>query len=121
VLGSFFGYDLRTVMVVDPGGFNLSFLADELPLNTTDETLAGEGPLVDLAVNWKTTSDPDCDLGNAALIGLYGLLVSDVNGNQVFSVPETVELDSADAPSASAVFRRYPIDTPPPSPGGGGC
>lgn len=122
VLGSAFGYSGRRVMLVDPGGFNLTFLADEPPFDTTDETLAGEGPLLDLAVKWKQTTDPDCDLANASLLVLQDLVVSDVNGNQVFSVAGTVELDSADAPSASAVFRRYPIDIPPvPPPPGGGC
>jgi hypothetical protein len=121
VLGNAFGYDVVKAVVIDPKGFSLTYLSDTPPNEATDETLAGEGPLVDIVVNWKATTNTACRLTNPALIQLGALSVSDVDGNEVFAVPGTLPVDTTAAPVANAVFRTYAVDLPPPPPGPSGC
>jgi hypothetical protein len=59
-----------------------------------------------------------CDLLNPDLITIGDLTVSDVDGDAIFSAPGTLQLDTPDAPATNAVFRRYPVDLPPPAPSG---
>lgn len=122
VLDTVGDYKRRRVLLADASGFNLAFLADEPGFDTTDETLAGDGPLVDLAINWKATNNSACNLLNPDLIHLSDLHVTDRDGNPLFAVAGPVEVDTVDLPSTTAYFRSYAIDLPPPAPsGGGGC
>jgi hypothetical protein len=119
VFGTSGGYSLAKTVLVDPKGFNLTYLVDTPPAETTDETLAGEGPLIDVAVDWKATNDPACSLNNPSLITISDLRVSDVDGDQVFAAPGVVQVDTVETPGSNAVFRAYPVDLPPPAPSGG--
>jgi hypothetical protein len=111
---NFFGETkYRHVSLFDPSGFDLAFLTD----SGADQTLAGEGPLLDLAVDLQVGSG--CTVSDPDVYGIIGLRAADVDGNWIFNIPTQIEIDTADAPSATALLRAYEVDLPAPAQSGG--
>jgi hypothetical protein len=95
------------VVMVDPKGFDLVFNTPEYP-GTVDVTLAGDGPMLDLAVD---DVPGECDLGDPLDIGLTisNVLVTDINGETLVG-PGAGGVDTADNPDDNAVFRLYGVN-----------
>ena len=110
------GYVSQRVVLIDPKGIDLTFLTAD-----TNFDLAGEGPLIDIVVNWipDDDPDPDCSLADgspAEVLKLENMSIFDVDGNLMSEKLGPVEIDrSADGfPSDTAIFRGYAVDIPPP-------
>jgi hypothetical protein len=98
------------VVLVDPAGFDLEFLSDISGQNTVDETLLGEGPILDLQIQDNGSSS--CSLPLAASeFAFSNLRAVDTAGNSLFTVASATA-DTAAAPSASANLRLYLLDLP---------
>jgi hypothetical protein len=101
---------LRThIAAVDPRGIELAFLSDIPGFDTVDETLAGEGPILDLLFE---DAQGGCTL-SATQFTFSNLRVADINGNLMFSVPSP-SADTAANPSPSANLRLYTVEYPAP-------
>jgi hypothetical protein len=106
--------DAYDVVLIDPKGIDLEYLQDLPGLDTTDETLAGEGPILDLApdfdpgLNWE---DPEVwaacfQQGGHPDYNIEDLQVYDLDGNELFEVG-SVQVDTTEVPSQSAHLRVY--------------
>lgn len=103
------------VVLIDPKGIDLVYLEDEVVLDTTDETLAGQGPILDLsfAFDPESVEDETCaGIASPEIFSIERLGVYDVNGNLLFWVQEPT-VDTVAAPSATATLRVYPVNAVP--------
>jgi hypothetical protein len=111
----FGGTKYRRIALVDPDGFDLDFLTDA----GADQSLAGNGPLIDLGFDLKAGSG--CTVSQANAYAVFTMRVADLDGNWIFEFLDVPEVDRADAPSPTALLRAYEVDLPAPPGGGGGC
>ena len=105
------GFDTAHVMMLVPEGFSLTFQNDEGDGNLIDETLAGHGPFLDLALDYAPGAS--CSLLDTSVFGIQNLSVVDLNGSSVLSRSGSVPMDSVAEPLSEAVLRFYPVDVPP--------
>ena len=111
--------DLRSAKITlfHPAGFRPQYLASASGTPTADETLAGTGPFLDLGFTLKGNSL--CSLDSPDIFSISDFRAYDVSGNLLID-SASVELDTEEAPSSSALLRKYPVTSPPP-PVVGGC
>ena len=105
------GFEAVHVMMLAPEGFSLTFQNDEGDGNLIDETLAGHGPFLDLALDYAPGAS--CSLLDTSVFGIQNLSVVDLNGSSVLSRSGSVPMDSVAEPLSEAVLRFYPVDVPP--------
>jgi len=103
------------IALIHPAGFRPKYLASASGTLTADETLAGTGPFLDLGFGLKGNSL--CSLDSPNIFSISDFRVYDISGNVVIE-SASVEVDTAGAPSNSALLRKYPVTIPPPISGG---
>ena len=109
--------DLRSakISLIHPAGFRPKYLTSASGTPTADETLAGTGPFLDLGFTLKGNSL--CSLDSPDIFSISDFRAYDISGNLLID-SASVELDTEEAPSSSALLRKYPVTIPPPIVGG---
>ncbi len=114
VVDAMAGLETVKVILTDPKGFDLGFLLDFPTYNNADTTLAGTGPLLDLAFDdemGSTCLDPGVFPDEfPSEFAIENLFVTDVNGMPIIGPLTTVKIDSGAATDSLALFRIYPVD-----------
>ena len=103
------------VTLLHPAGFRPQYLASASGTPTADETLAGTGPFLDLGFTLQGNSS--CSLDSPNIFSISDFRAYDISGNLLID-SASVELDTEEAPSSSALLRKYPVTIPPPIVGG---
>lgn len=98
------------VIMVDPKGIDLAFLHWTVYPGTVDQTLAGQGPMLDLAGYGTAGGVDGCDIADPANFEISNLLVTDIHGAELIREPDVVLVDTTDSPDSDAIFRMYAVD-----------
>ena len=111
------GGDLRSakISLIHPAGFRPKYLTSASGTPTADETLAGTGPFLDLGFTLKGNSL--CSLDSPDIFSISDFRAYDISGNLLID-SASVEVDTDEAPSSTALLRKYPVTIPPPIVGG---
>ena len=103
----YFSRETVHVVMVDPKGIEIPFLQDLPPYITTDPTLAGQGPFIDLAFDEDPMWDCDSMIPDPSYWTISNLLVTDLSGDVILERSGEVPVDTTDAPDSNAVLRLY--------------
>jgi hypothetical protein len=109
------GQDRYDVVLADPKGIALSYLSDLPGFDTTDETLASQGPIVDISFDFGSgeLEDPCEGFSDPGTFSIRDLRVYDVDGNLMFVDVGNVVVDTTAAPDPAAVLRMYSLSAVP--------
>lgn len=92
------------VVMVDPKGIELQFLDESHPFA---QFLAGQGPMIDLAVDDVPVYH--CNIGSPAAFKISNLLVTNLDGQEIVRVDGVVKVDTDSAPNSDASLRLYAV------------
>jgi len=100
------------VVIVDPKGINVAFEESQPPTIIRDETLAGTGPIIDIAFNDNVAYT--CDITEESppntIWKVSNLLVTALDGTVLVDESGVLVLDTPEDPSSDAAFRMYAVD-----------